>query len=275
MRFEGTRSAEFMPPPVATAPVPLSQANEYLSPALARRFGGPRAFEIKFLLDIARAEQVEDWAKQNLAFDPFANPERGNAYRIHTLYLDTAGMNMYRRVPGHKRHKFRIRRYGAEPFVYLERKSKTRDWVAKRRTKIAFDELPRLFESPADPRWAGFWFRRRLVFRRLQPTWRVSYDRVAHVGKGVNGTLRLTLDRHVNCAPANSWEIEELPESRPALADRVIVELKFRAAMPATFKGLLVELGLLPRQASKYRLGVAAFNPVFNGASNPRSLTGG
>jgi hypothetical protein len=259
MRFEGHLTGESLAPTAATGGPSIANRGTYLSPALARRFGGPPAYEIKFLLDSARAERVEEWARERLAYDPFADPERGYTYRIHTLYLDTPGLDMFRRVPGHKRHKFRVRRYGAEPIVYLERKSKTDDWVAKRRTKIASEELSRLAEFPADAKWAGFWYRRRLAFRRLQPTWRVSYDRVAYVGPGLNGSLRLTLDRQVRCAPATGWESEEWAAGRAALADQVIVELKYRAAMPAAFKGLLVELGLLPRQASKYRMGVATW----------------
>src|SRR4051812_3391727 len=117
MRFEGHLSGESLAPSVAVAASVPSIANRgtYLSPALARRFGGPPAYEIKFLLDAERADRVEDWARRNLAFDPYGDPEHGNAYPIHTLYLDTPGRDMFRRTPGHKRHKFRVRRYGAEP----------------------------------------------------------------------------------------------------------------------------------------------------------------
>ena len=199
--------------------------------------------------------------RKNLGYDPYANAEQDYTYRIHTLYLDTPTRDMFRRAPGHNRHKFRVRRYGSEPVVYLERKSKTGDWVAKRRTAVDALELPRLSDPSSDPSWPGFWFRRRLAFRSLRPSWRVSYDRVAHVGPGANGAvLGVTLDRHIRSGPATGWEIDELPRARPALSEKVIVELKYRAAMPGAFKGLLVELGLLPRQASKYRLGVTAWD---------------
>jgi hypothetical protein len=258
MRFEGSLSNLLTPSANGgSASLPLN--GTYLSPGLARVFGGPPAFEIKFLLDADRAAQIEDWAARNMTFDPHADPTRNNSYRIHTLYLDTPGRDMFRRVPGHVRHKFRVRRYGSEPVVYLERKSKTADRVAKRRSKVPADELTRLDEVTLDPAWPGFWFRRRLAFRRLRPAWRVSYDRVAHVGPGHNGLLRMTLDRRVSGGPADGWSIDELPAARPALAGTVIVELKYKAAMPAVFKALLVDLGLLPRQASKYRLGVVAW----------------
>jgi hypothetical protein len=267
MRFEGTLSGLFTPPSSAGgAAVPPVTAGAYLSPALVRKFGGPPAFEIKFLLDPERAGHLEAWARRHMSYDPYADPDRGYAYRIHTLYLDTPGRDMFRRVPGHVRHKFRVRRYGAEPVVYLERKSKTGDRVVKRRTKVPVEDLCRLDEVPADPKWPGFWFRRRLTFRRLRPAWRVTYERVAHVGPGPNGMLRMTLDRQVSGAPADGWAIEELPLARPALPGQLIVELKYKAAMPAVFKGLLVDLHLLPKQASKYRLGVSAWDAASGAA---------
>jgi hypothetical protein len=261
MRFEGPLSNLLTPSTNGGAAV-LPLNGTYLSPGLARVFGGPPAFEIKFLLDADRAGQIEDWAARNMTFDPHADPTRGNSYRIHTLYLDTPGRDMYRRIPGHVRHKFRVRRYGSEPVVYLERKTKGGDRVAKRRSKVSADELARLEEITLDPKWPGFWFRRRLAFRKLRPAWRVSYDRVAHVGPGPNGLLRMTLDRRVSGGPAEGWTIEELSAPRPAIDGQVIVELKYKAAMPAVFKSLLVDLGLLPRQASKYRLGVSAWDSL-------------
>ena len=53
-----------------------------------------------------------------------------------------------------------------------------------------------------------------------------------------------------------------MADGRPALDGAVIVELKFRAALPAMFKGLLVVLGLGPRPTSKYRLGMTALNGI-------------
>jgi hypothetical protein len=239
---------------------PLAKAGEFLSPALARAFGGPPAYEIKFVLPAPLAGHVEAWARRHLEFDPYADPDRGYSYSVHTLYFDTPRMDMFCRVPGHKRHKFRVRRYGSEPLVYLERKSRTGDRVAKRRTKITGTELPLLAAAADNFAWAGQWFRRRVEFRGLRPTCRVSYDRAAHVGRSPTGSLRLTLDRHVRCAPADGLAVGDLPLARPALNGEVIVELKYREAMPALFKGLLIELGLSPRQASKYRLGAAAWD---------------
>ena len=41
-----------------------------------------------------------------------------------------------------------------------------------------------------------------------------------------------------------------------------ILELKYRAEVPSLFKQLVEEFGLRPQATSKYRLGIAAINPV-------------
>jgi hypothetical protein len=184
-------------------------SGEFLSPSLARVACGAPAYELKFLLGQAQAERVECWARRHLAFDPHADPARGHAYRVHTLYLDTPRLDVFHRAPSYKRHKFRVRQYGDEPFVFLERKTKTGDRVAKRRTRVADDELARLDGFSPDADWAGHWFRRRLGTRGLRPSYQVSYDRVAHVGHSADGPLRLTLDHRVRCVPADGWCCDE------------------------------------------------------------------
>jgi hypothetical protein len=49
------------------------------SPSLAERSRGGDAFELKFLIDEARAAQIEDWARRRLAPDPHGNPALGGA----------------------------------------------------------------------------------------------------------------------------------------------------------------------------------------------------
>ena len=156
MRFEGS-PPDLLAPPLVTEGrngQPHRKPAVYLSPALARSFGGPPAFEMKFQLDPARAERVEHWAREHLSLDPYADPAHGDGYRVHTLYFDTPTRDMFRRVPGHARHKFRIRRYGDEPVVYLERK--TRD---ERPGDETTDEgqlrRPRPARRPASPTRPG------------------------------------------------------------------------------------------------------------------------
>jgi hypothetical protein len=231
---------------------------EALSPAL-RAPSGPPAYELKFLLPAPLAAQVEAWAAEHLAYDPHADSARDNAYRIHTLYLDTPEWDVFRRSPRYGRRKFRLRRYGTERGLFLERKTKAGERVSKRRTCVPDTELSRLTGGADDPTWPGEWFRHRLLARWLRPACLVTYDRVAFVGSGAEGQLRLTLDRHIDCTPADDWVIAEAVGGRRLFADEVVLELKYQTALPTLFKRLLGEFRLSPRPASKYRLAVEAW----------------
>ena len=71
--------------------------------------------------------------------------------------------------------------------------------------------------------------------------------------------VRLTLDADLQVIrerAAGSREAEVLP--MPAMAGRLILELKYRGAPPAIFRQLVEEFALAPKTASKYRLGVVA-----------------
>lgn len=119
------------------------------SPSLQRGVSSAAgaAFEVKFLLDEALAAAVEDWARRRLVIDPHGDPARGGAYRTTSLYCDTPELDVYRRTPGYKRRKFRLRRYGEANWVYFERKSKSGDRVSKRRTIADECDITRLAES--------------------------------------------------------------------------------------------------------------------------------
>src|SRR5439155_22125195 len=102
------------------------------------------AYELKFLLDETRAQDVEAWAELRLALDPHSDPALGGASRTTSLYFDTPELDVYHRAPSYRRRKFRVRRYGSAPEVFLERKSKWGDRVAKPRTAVPAAELPLL-----------------------------------------------------------------------------------------------------------------------------------
>ncbi len=224
-----------------------------MSPSLLGPRGSVASYELKFRVSEEVAEQVESWARENLAFDPHADSALDNAYRIHSLYLDTAALDVYHRMPTYRRRKYRLRRYGTEHGLYLERKTRKGDRVAKRRTPVPDSELERLRETTSNPEWGGYWFHRRLLGRGLGPACQISYDRVAHVGTSLEGPLRLTLDRDIYGAPTGSWDVAAPVKGLLLFPGQVVLELKYRAALPALFKQLLVEFNLSPQPASKYR----------------------
>ena len=224
------------------------------SPSLTRRTDalGP-AFELKFLIDDERAAHVEAWAARRLELDPHADPALGGAYRTTSLYFDTPQLDVYHRTPSYRRRKFRIRRYGAAALAFLERKSKWGDQVEKRRTPLPEHELPLLMTPESAEDWPGFWFHRRLALRNLRPACKIMYHRTAYVGAG-DTPLRLTLDRNVRGLLSAGWTLVPLDGGLPLLRGRVILELKFRAALPAAFRELIADQRLTPGAVSKYRL---------------------
>jgi hypothetical protein len=230
------------------------------SPSLAESAnGGGSAYELKFLIDEARAREAEAWAAARLAPDPHGDPARGGAYHTTTLYLDTPALDVYHRRPSFKRSKHRLRRYGAEPRVYLERKKKVGDRVRKQRTAIPDGELPLLADALAVPAWPGHWFHRRLLDRGLRPAALVVYERTAFVGASAEGPFRLTLDRQLRGSLAGAWAVPPDEGGRPLLTGRVILEFKFRSALPAPFKELVQAMRLNPGPVSKYRSCVSAW----------------
>jgi hypothetical protein len=227
----------------------------FASPSLATPGDGAGpAFELKFLLDDARAYEVEAWARQHLAPDPHGDPSLGGAYRTTSLYFDTPELDVYHRSALYKRRKFRVRCYGAAPWAFLERKSKWGDRVAKWRTAIPQEELAGLAHPMSLVTWPGHWFHRRLLTRRLGPACQIVYQRTAYVGSCPEGPLRLTLDRRVHGILTDEWSLAPFEGGLPLLTGQVILELKFRAALPAPFKEVIADLRLSPRSVSKYRL---------------------
>jgi len=227
---------------------------EVLSPALATDGRLGRAFELKFRLPLDAAEAVEAWARRHLVPDVHGSAGR---YPVTTVYCDTPTFDVFRRSPGYRRSKFRLRRYGDAPTVFLERKAKKGDRVRKRRVEVAPDQLSWLAVADAPADWAGRWFRDRLQRRGLRPTCQVAYERTAFVGGTADSPVRLTLDRQLIGAPADDWAVPLLDRGEPLLPDGALLELKFHVAMPALFHDLL---GLIPGQTgwgSKYRHCVA------------------
>lgn len=218
--------------------------------------GAPRApaFELKFLVDEGAAREAEAWAGRHLAPDPHGDPALGGAYSITSLYCDTPRLDVYWRTPTYKRHKFRARRYGSAPWVFLERKSKWGDRVEKCRTSIPGYELHFLAHpaSPAD--WGGHWFHHCLRESRLAPACEIAYRRTAYYGSGPEGPLRMTLDRGIRGVLMGEWTLDPFEGGLPLLVDRVILEFKFRSAFPSPFKGLMQDLRISPCGVSKYRL---------------------
>ncbi|MBL9135781.1 MAG: polyphosphate polymerase domain-containing protein [Verrucomicrobiales bacterium] len=213
-------------------------------------------FEIKFPVPADRIAAVLDWMRAVLRPDPHGTGEHGDSYLVQSVYLDTPDFDVFHKRGSYGRAKFRIRRYGSDPSIFLERKLKRTGVVRKRRVPIQAGELGGLNAEANGQVWAGSWFHHRLALRRLRPVVRMTYRRVARFGDGPEGRFRVTLDRDVR---AEKLEVIQAPqpfESDDLLGGGALLEVKFKETLPAEVKRLLEATGLSAGPFSKYRLGV-------------------
>jgi len=228
-----------------------------MSPSTDTRENREFASEIKFLVTLAIAEQIRDWARVHLKPDPNASGKSGDGYQITSLYFDTDHFDVFHRNGSFGRSKYRVRRYGNSEVVFLERKLKTRGLVTKRRSIIKLDELDGLAGAEPERGWPGFWFHRRFLARNLRPVCQISYHRTARVAMTRHGPIRLTLDENLRALPARDLCFGA-DEGTLFSEDRIILELKFRYETPVLFKNLAEEFALNPQRISKYRLAMMA-----------------
>lgn len=218
------------------------------------------AAEIKFVVDPAIAPRIREWARTHLAADPHGLGPSGDEYETTSLYFDTDRFDVFHRRGSYGRAKYRVRRYNDGDVVFLERKLRQPRMLVKRRTLASLDALEKLQASSRAGEWSGDWFHRRLLARGLRPVCQVSYLRMARLLPCPEGTARLTLDGTLRTGATDVARFGG--DGVEYLRDRLILELKYRAYVPALFRQLVEEFRLVPTPASKYRLAMAALGQV-------------
>ncbi|HEY7497836.1 MAG TPA: polyphosphate polymerase domain-containing protein [Vicinamibacterales bacterium] len=221
----------------------------------------PQALEIKFVVPSAQADAIRRWARTHLEHDPHGAGPFRDEYRTSSIYFDNTDGDVFHRRGSFGRSKYRIRRYANESVVFLERKMRQPAVLAKRRTCMPLSTLDRLARPEDDAPWAGEWFHRRIVARRLEPVCQMSYARTARMILRNGEPVRLTLDSDLAVHPVDGFAFTN-GEGMPVLPGSVILELKYRGTFPAIFRHLVEEFAIAPRAASKYRIGVAALTGI-------------
>jgi hypothetical protein len=214
------------------------------------------AREIKYLVDAARGPEVQAWMRANLAPDEFGSGPEHDQFETSSLYFETAGFDVFHRRSSYGKSKYRVRRYGGSPIMFLERKFRTERVLIKRRTTAALEDFRRIEASEPDPDWYGYWFHRRLLARRLQPLVQVSYVRTARLGTSPHGKVRMTIDFDLRVLPLPDGAF--LPGmGLPLLEGQNIIELKYSEKLPALFRQFIEQFALTTQPVSKYRAGLA------------------
>lgn len=217
-----------------------------------------RAFasETKFLVPAATGDAIREWARRHLMADPHGGGHAGDEYDTTTLYYDSPAFDVFHRRGSFGRSKYRVRRYGHHPQVFLERKLRRPGMLTKRRTLVSLGALARLDEPLTG--WEGDWFQRRLELRRLRTVCEIRYHRIARTGAGAHGPIRLTLDDRLVVSKAARAAFAEGGDGLPFLRNQLVLELKYRFSAPPLFKQLVEAFALQPAPVSKYRLGIVA-----------------
>ena len=235
--------------------------SDLTSPSIMRE-NRELACELKFLITPDVAAGVRDWARHKLLPDPYGNGNAHDEYKITSLYFETELFDVYNRKGSFGRSKYRIRRYGGEETVYLERKLKTNGLVAKRRSPSVTREIRRLSEMQPDPKWLGSWYHKRVLLRGLKPICQISYERTARVASTPSGPVRLTLDENLRAIPAREYVFQPDSDCLRVAPANVVMEMKFRGDTPVIFKELIEKFALNPKKMSKYRLAAVALGLV-------------
>ena len=214
------------------------------------------AREIKFLIDTARGPEVQAWMRANLAPDEFGSGPEHDQFETSSLYFETGEFDVFRRRGSYGKSKYRVRRYGASPIMFLERKFRTDRVLIKRRTTATLEDFRRIEGNEPDPDWYGYWFHRRLVARRLLPLVQVSYVRTARLGTSPHGKVRMTIDFDLRVLPLPDRAF--LPGvGLPLLEGSTVIELKYCVQLPAVFREVISQFALKEQPVSKYRAGLA------------------
>lgn len=233
-----------------------------LSPSIDPQRSREPARELKFLVPRTAAADLHRWACEHLATDAYADPTRGNAYTITSLYYDTPAFQVFHRVGSFGRSKYRIRRYDDHESIFFERKLKTNGRVSKRRTSATVQDLDRLTDGDPYRGWPGYWYHRRLLARKLRPVCQIRYRRAAWVAATPEGPIRLTLDDNLRALAISDAVFDDSSDGVPLLAEQFVLELKYRNEPPALFKEMIHEFALDTQPVSKYRLAVSMLGLV-------------
>lgn len=215
--------------------------------------------ELKYLVDEETAGKVSRLAAEFMQPDPHAVTRPGYRYPVHSVYLDSPDFvlfwNTITKQEG--RLKLRVRFYDDAPSapLFLEIKRRVYGHTVKTRCRtdraglagLLSGELPSSGKS--NPEVEAF--RDVALHWNARPVIHVAYEREAFVG--LEGSPeRLTLDRTVQYhPPGDAWSTRV--ESPGVLWNgQVILELKFKGAMPLLFSHLVQAFQLERVALSKY-----------------------
>ncbi len=228
-------------------------------------------FELKYLIDERITPEMRDFVRCYLELDDYGVGQANLAYPVHSLYLDSDGLQTYHdTINGTKnRFKLRLRYYDDHPEtpVFFEIKGRVDNCILKQRCGIRRDAVPLLLAGQLpepeqllskEPRHlvAIQRFNELLLNLNARPKLHNRYSREAWVSPHDN-SVRVTFDRDVQVEPFFRAEaVTAMKKPVPIYADVCILELKFTNRFPDWFKDLVRSFNLMRSASAKYANGV-------------------
>ena len=228
-------------------------------------------FELKYVIPEETALAVRDFVSSYLEIDEFGATLPNLSYPVHSLYLDSSDLKLYRStINGDKnRFKLRLRFYENRPDapVFFEIKRRMNNTISKQRGGVRREfvgallagHLPgaeHLISKEPKQLVALQNFCRLMSNLEARPKTHIFYVREAWMSQ-MDNSIRVTLDRQVQADPEPTARMAaEMIRPVSVFGNKVVLELKFTNRFPDWFKELVRVFGLMQCGAAKYVDGV-------------------
>jgi len=248
---------------------------EQIEATVAQQLLQSNRFELKYQIDEQAVRGIRQWIRGHLVQDPYMVRAPQDFYEVHSLYLDSDDLVLYRQsTEGLKnRVKLRIRFYDDDPKspAFLEIKRRTTGVIHKERAIVSRDAAERLLAGQMltendllpksrDASSVSALRHFEQLVRRMQAggTYYVSYTREAYVEPAGNH-VRLTIDREIESGLYDQGENLNVPHRRVETSvRRPVLEIKFTDRFPDWMQGMVQTLHLQVQSVSKYVAAVQA-----------------
>jgi hypothetical protein len=228
-------------------------------------------FEYKYIVSEHVALRVRDFVSSYLELDEYGATQPNLSYPVHSLYLDSPDLALYRNTINGDRNRFKLRlrfyQNADDRPVYCEIKRRANNAIVKQRAAvlrpaaadIVAGHLPhpsQLLDQGAESLHALESFSALAHRLAAVPQVHVSYLREAWMERGAN-TVRVTLDRGVRSERRRFFSLDpEMQAPTRVFGNRVVLELKFTDRFPRWLNELVQVFGIRQGSAAKYVEGV-------------------
>jgi len=223
-------------------------------------------YEMKYRINESIAHAIKQYIRPYISLDRYSKLQRGGAYPIVSMYLDSEDLRLCREsLTGQaNRFKLRIRSYTDEPDYprFFEIKRRINSVIFKSRARVMHADVPTLLAGlPLPPQdystdeEALAQFQLYMKTINARPVIQIYYVREAYENDSEN-RVRITFDRELCYKVTSSPEVKLSSGAwqRNSLTTMggVILEIKFTGRYPPWLSRMVKRFNLRQRSISKY-----------------------